>query len=111
MKDSPEWDGQGARLVRDSPMLALSRELPLEEDGSVRFPGGAQVWQVARGASNLGRIARLERRARRVRPAEEDEILERIERERYGVNRGRFSRLDNFLMVAPVRCREGCFAG
>jgi predicted Zn-dependent protease len=107
MKDSPEWDGQGARMVRNSPMLALFRELPLDEDGSVRFPGGAQVWQVARGASDLDRIARLERRARKARPAEEDEILERMARERYGVNRNVFSQLENFLMVARVEAALG----
>lgn len=107
LKDSPEWDGKGARLVRHSPMLALLRELPLEPDGSVRFPGGAQVWQVARGASDLDRISRLERRAKRVRPAEEDEILERMARERYGVERDRFSQLENFLMVARVEAALG----
>ncbi|MFZ5927270.1 MAG: tetratricopeptide repeat protein [Acidobacteriota bacterium] len=107
MKDSPEWDGQAARLVRDSPMLALFRELPLEDDGSVRFPGGAQVWQVARGASGLDRIQRLEKRARRARPAEEDEILERMARERYGVNRQTFSQLENFLMAARVEAALG----
>lgn len=107
LKDSPEWDGKGARLVRHSPMLALLRELPLEPDGSVRFPGGAQVWQVARGASGLDRISRLEKRTRRIRPAEEDEILERMARERYGVERERFSQLENFLMVARVESALG----
>jgi Tfp pilus assembly protein PilF len=107
MKDSPEWDGQGARMVRNSPMLSLFRELPLDEEGSVRFPGGAQVWQVARGASDLDRIARLEKRARKARPAEEDEILERMARERYGVNRNVFSQLENFLMAARVEAALG----
>lgn len=107
MKDSPEWDGQGARQVRDSPILSLLRELPLDEEGGVRFPGGAQVWQVARGASGLDRIQRLERRAQRARPAEEDDILERMARERYGVNRNRFSQLENFLMAARVEAALG----
>ncbi|MCS7043254.1 MAG: hypothetical protein NZR01_10730 [Bryobacteraceae bacterium] len=102
MKDAPEWEGRADRLVRGSSILALFRELPLNEDGSVRFPGGPQVWQVARGTSDLDRIQRLERRARRARPAEEEEILERMARERYSANRERFSQLDNFLMVARI---------
>lgn len=102
MKDAPEWDGRPDRMVRESPIVALFRELPLNTDGSVRFPGGAQVWQVARGASGLDRIQRLERRAQRAKPAEEEEILERMARERYGVHHERFSQLENFLMVARI---------
>lgn len=104
MKDAPEWGGKGGRMVRESPILTLFRELPLEEDGSVRFPGGPQVWQVARGVSDVSRIARLERKAQRARPAEEEEILERMARERYREGRQRFSQLENFLMV--VRMEE-----
>lgn len=102
MRDAPEWDGNAARMVRSSPLLALIRELPLEDDGSVRFPGGAQVWQVARGASDLSRVASLEKRAQKARPAEEERLLEQIARQRYTVDRNRFSQLENFLMAARV---------
>lgn len=104
MREAPESDGEGGRMVRESPILTLFRELPLEEDGSLHFPGGPQVWQVARGVSDVDRIARLERRAQRVKPAEEAEILERMARERYSEGRQRFSQLENFLMV--VRMEE-----
>jgi tetratricopeptide (TPR) repeat protein len=102
MKASPEWDGSAAKMVRRSPLLTLIRELPLEDDGSLRFPGGAQVWQVAKGTSGLSRISSLEKRAQKAKPAEEERLLEQIARQRYTVDQYRFSQLENFLMAARV---------
>jgi predicted Zn-dependent protease len=102
MRDAPEWKAGVGRGVRKSPIVELFRRLPLAGDGSVHFPGGAQVWQVARGSSELDRIEGLARRAQRAQPAEEDAILSRMARRRYEANQERFSPLENFLAVSEV---------
>ncbi len=102
MTDAPEWRAGAERGVRKSPIVELFRRLPLAEDGAVRFPGGAQVWQVMRGSSELDRIERLARRAQRAQPAEEDAILSQMARRRYEAAQERFSQLENFLAVSEV---------
>ncbi len=102
MKDAPEWRAGAQRGVRKSPIVELLRRLPLSEDGTVRFPGGAQVWQVAQGSSELGRIERLATRAQRAQPAEEEAILSQMARRRYETAHERFSQLENFLAVSEV---------
>lgn len=102
MRDAPEWKAGAERGVRKSPIVELFRRLPLADDGAVRFPGGAQVWQVVRGSSELDRIEGLARRAQRAQPAEEEAILSRMARRRYEAAHESFSQLENFLAVSEV---------
>lgn len=101
MRDAPEWSRGADRRVRKSPIADLFRDLPLSDDGRVQFPGGPEVWQVARGTGELSGIARLAKRAQRAKPAEEEAIVERLARERYRVVDLR-SQLENFLAVAQI---------
>jgi tetratricopeptide (TPR) repeat protein len=101
MRDAPEWSRGADRRVRKSPIADLFRDLPLGDDGRVQFPGGPEVWQVARGTGELSGITRLAKRAQRAKPAEEEAIVERLARERYRVV-DRRSQLENFLAVAQI---------
>jgi len=101
MRDAPEWSRGADLRVRKSPIADLFRDLPLSDDGRVQFPGGPEVWQVARGTGELSGIARLVKRAQRAKPAEEEAIVERLARERYRVGDLR-SQLENFLAVAQI---------
>lgn len=101
VRTSSGWGSDVERRRVKNPLAELIRDLPLDSEGRVRFPGAPEVWQVTRGASDLSRLARLARRAARARPAEEEAIIERLARERYEA-RGGHSQLENFLAVAHI---------
>lgn len=100
-RTSSGWGSDVDRRRVKNPLAELIRDLPLDSEGRVRFPGGPEVWQVTRGASDLSRVARLAKRAARAKPAEEEAIIERPARERYDAGGGR-SQLENFLAVAHI---------
>jgi tetratricopeptide (TPR) repeat protein len=100
-RTSAGWGAGPDRRLRRNPLADLFRDLPLDRSGSVRFPGGPEVWQVTRGASDLSRVAKLAKRTRRVQPAEEEAIIERLARERYEVYDSH-SQLENFLAVVHL---------
>lgn len=99
-KSSPEFKEGGRSKVRESPFLELLRELPLDADGKVVFPGGATVWMVARGQADASRLAR--RLPRRVVPAVEDEILIRVVKTKFQTPKGQRSQVDKFLAAARL---------
>ena len=98
-KSSPEFKEGGRTKVRESPFLELLRELPLDADGSVVFPGGAAVWMVARGQADASRLAR--KLPRKAVPDVEDEILIRVAKTKFQTPTGKRSQVDKFL--AAVR--------
>jgi tetratricopeptide (TPR) repeat protein len=84
------------------------REVPLNEDGTVDFPGGAEVWMVAKGqkhsSASITKLAKKVRRA--VAPDDEDEILIRLAGTEYKAEVGHKSELANFIAVVR-QDREG----
>ena len=99
-KSSPEFQDGGRTKVRESPFLELLQELPLDPEGGVAFPGGAEVWMVAKGGADASRLAR--RIHKKVVPDVEDEILVRLARTRFPTPSGARSQVDKFLAVSRL---------
>ncbi len=99
-KSAPEFRQSGRSKVRESPFTELLRQLPLAEDGHVKFPGGAEIWMVAKGAADPTRLAR--RASRRIAPQVEDELLARIARTKFDTVAGRKSQVTKFLATSRI---------
>ena len=88
-------------FVREAPFSSFLREIPLNPDGTVDFPGSPEVWMVAKGSStNTAKM--LKKVSKSVAPDKEDEILLRLAQTRYKSNFSSFSELDNFLAVYHI---------
>jgi len=100
-RESPEAKQGGGRRVYEESVGPFLRQVPLDSDGSVDFPGSPEVWMVAKGQStSASRTAQLLKKAhKKAAPDVEDEILVRLARTRYGHQR---SELDNFLAVVRI---------
>ena len=84
------------------------REVPLT-DGSVDFPGGPEVWLVAKGQSHSAAATQslLKKAHKAVAPDVEDEILLRLAGARYNDRAEQISELDNFVAAVRIdRARE-----
>ncbi len=91
-------------MTRDTGFIEFLRDIPLDGDGSVNFPGAAEIWMVAKGTtrSSSSTAKLLKKASRAAAPDEEDEVLIRMARTRYQ-NRGeRHSELDNFIAVSRI---------
>jgi hypothetical protein len=95
---------EGVYLRKDDQFARLAREIPLDADGNVRFPGSDRVWMVAgRGSENVADLPKLLQRAGRITPDAEDEILlDMLEREYRNDLHVRFRRIQNFLTVVGI---------
>ena len=99
--ESPDVKQAGGRRLYGDTLGAFFRQIPLDDDGAVEFPGSPEVWMVAKGqSSSESRTAHLLKKAhKKAAPDVEDEILLRLARTRYGHQR---SELDNFLAVVRI---------
>ncbi len=97
-------EAHAGRRNRRASFAEFLRDIPLNADGSVDFPGSAEVWTVARGESKSSdKSEKMLRKVRKaVAPDVEDEILIRIASTRYKVGADRTTELDNFLAVARI---------
>jgi hypothetical protein len=95
---------KGAFVRREDQFVRLARELPLNADGNVEFPGSARVWSVSRGGSeNVVDVEDLIRQAGRASSLGEDEILlEMLNRTYDGGHSRTFRQIENFLAVVRV---------
>jgi tetratricopeptide (TPR) repeat protein len=100
--DAPELRQGVDRRARATPVIDFLRQIPLDEEGSVVFPGDPTVWQVARGQSGLRQVDRLAKRMARARPADEDEILTRIARQTYSAGQVRHTMTANFMSLVRI---------
>ena len=85
--------------------LRFLREVPLNEDLSVDFPGSPEVWMVAKGLkSTTNSVAKMTRKMKRAAaPDDEDQILIRLATTEYKTNVGLAqSELSNFIVVARI---------
>jgi tetratricopeptide (TPR) repeat protein len=92
------------RPNRNGSFAGFLREIPLNEDSSVDFPGGPEVWMVAKGGSKTANQSQklLQKVRKAVAPDLEDEILLRIASTVYSVGAAKATELDNFLAVAHI---------
>lgn len=67
--DSPEAQVQAGQLPQGTTVFEFFRDIPLTEDGHVRFPGSPEVWMVVKGQStSTSRNEKLLRKASRTPP-------------------------------------------
>ncbi|MGO4880061.1 MAG: tetratricopeptide repeat protein [Bryobacteraceae bacterium] len=100
-RQAPEIARGAGKEVLLTSFFDVLREVPLDADGSVVFPGSPEVWLVAKGQVNsVARTNKLLKKVSKVAaPDEEDEILLRLARTRYKATE---SELDNFLAVVRI---------
>jgi hypothetical protein len=102
--------GAGLFSRKEDQFARLAREIPLDADGNVRFPGSDRVWMVATGGSTetVSDVRKLLQRAGRVRtPDAEDEILlDLLERDYTDERHRTFRRIQNFLAVVHIEAHR-----
>ena len=103
-RDSHDIAAGAEKLAQTSSFLDFLRTIPLDTDGSVLFPGGPEVWVLAKGNStSVTKTAKMARKLARVTvPEQEDEILLRLAGTRYVAAGDRASELDNFVAVVHI---------
>ncbi len=102
-REAPEL-GDGSAAMRGSSFAEFFREIPLDAQGKVYFPGSPKVWMVARGEVSSGRLTG---KLSRVAPPElEDEILLRLARTRFETAGGARTQLEKFVAVARIDARR-----
>jgi hypothetical protein len=92
------------RIGGSGAFVEFLREIPLNDDLSVDFPGSAEVWMVAKGANaSASSVAKMTRKMKRsVAPDSEDEILVRLATSEYNAQAGADSELANFIATVHI---------
>jgi len=100
-RQSPEMARGASRESIATSFFDVLREVPLDADGGVQFPGSPELWLVAKGQVNsvTRSTKNLKKVSKVVAPDEEDEILLRLARTRYKTT---LTELDNFLAVVRI---------
>ena len=93
-----------AVIRRDVHFRDLAHELPLDDQGNIRFPGSVRIWLGAKGEASIARQVpdRLGDASRRVVPEIEDEVLLRMLDTRCEVDGARFNRVETFLALVRL---------
>ncbi len=102
-RESPDVAQGAARSTQSSPVVEFLREVPLDSDLHVLFPGSPEVWMLAKGKSSTAGATKLVKKlSRTTAPDQEDVILIRILRMRYVVTGAKLSESDNFVAVVRI---------
>jgi tetratricopeptide (TPR) repeat protein len=103
-KDSGEIGAGAERPARSVSFTEFLRETPLDSDLHVLFPGGPEVWTLAKGnSSSVAQTGKLVKKLSRITaPEQEDEILDRLARTQYLMRGEKLSELDNFVAVVRI---------
>ncbi len=103
-RQSTQIGGRQSRDYGSASIEDLFRELPLDGQGRILFPGGPEVWLVAKNKSSS--VASTDRRAgnlsRVATPEVEDDILLRLIRNEYGQTGTHMGAWENFLAGVRV---------
>jgi len=96
-----------AAQAQDSAWIELLREIPLDSEGSVHFPGGPQVWLGAEGASHVrGQRVNAPKSGAATTAQLEEEILLRLTRAYYVRDLVKRSELQNLLAVVRLQAHR-----
>jgi tetratricopeptide (TPR) repeat protein len=103
-RDSAQVEAKTARNVESASIEDLFRELPIDAEGHLEFPGAPEVWMVAKGKSNSVQTTdrRLKKLSRVTTPEVEDEILLHLIKSEYNQNHTRYGNWQNLLAVLRV---------
>jgi tetratricopeptide (TPR) repeat protein len=108
-RDSDQVDHKIGRTFGTASIEDLFREIPIDSDGRLEFPGGPEVWMVAKGKS--GSVETTERRLKKLSrvttPELEDEILLRLLKGMYRQGGARYQEWQNLLAVVRVDAVRG----
>ena len=103
-RESAEMRRGAEHRLNSSSFVEFLREVPLNEDGSVDFPGAPEVWMIAKGhnaaSSSVAKMTRKLKRA--AAPDDEDEILIRLANTEYKMQNREQSELANFVAVSRL---------
>ncbi|MEO8658410.1 MAG: hypothetical protein ABI693_08060, partial [Bryobacteraceae bacterium] len=95
------------RPPRDDSFSEFLSETPVDDEGHVEFPGGPEVWLVAKGTSREGGLNRLQKRMSKVTvPEEEDAILLRLASLEYTFHGVKRTELDNLVAVSRIEAHR-----
>ncbi len=108
-KDSVQGSNKFSRTFGSASIEDLLRELPIDEQGRMEFPGGPEVWMVAKTKSNSvdATQKRLKKLSRVTTPEVEDEILLDLIGKGYRQNRYQFEAWQNLLAAVRVETARG----
>src|SRR5262249_3172436 len=103
-RDSWQVEHRSIRQMGESTLNDLFRELPIDEEGHLEFPGSPEVWMVAKGKSNSVQSAdrRLKKLSRVTTPGGEEEIMLRLMRKEFSLNQSHVGSWQNLLAVVRV---------
>jgi hypothetical protein len=103
-RDSDQVDRKTVRKFGTASIEDLFREVPIDSEGRFEFPGGPEVWMLAKGKS--GSVETTERRLKKLSrvttPEVEDEILLRLLKNSYRQGNVRYEEWQNLLAVMRV---------
>jgi len=107
-RDSDQVDRKIGRAFGTASIEDLFREIPIDTEGRFEFPGGPEVWMLAKGKS--GSVETTERRLKKLSrvttPEVEDEILLRLLKNSYRQGNVKYEEWQNLLAVVRVDQRR-----
>ena len=103
-RDSGEMAAGAEKGTRNFSFTSFLREVPIDAELRVLFPGSPEVWTLAKGnSSSLSKTAKMVKKLSRVTaPEQEDEILIRLAKTRYKLAQESQSELDHFVAVVRI---------
>jgi hypothetical protein len=103
-RDSADMRRGGEHRIGAGAFVEFLREIPVNDDLTVDFPGSAEVWMVAKGRSaTASSLAKMNRKMKRsVAPESEDAILVRLANSAYKSEKGEESELANFIATVHI---------
>jgi tetratricopeptide (TPR) repeat protein len=108
-RDSDQVDRKTGRTFGTASIEDLFREIPIDSEGRFEFPGGPEVWMLAKGKS--GSVETTERRLKKLSrvttPEVEDEILLRLLKNSYRQGGVKYEEWQNLLAVVRVDRMRG----
>jgi tetratricopeptide (TPR) repeat protein len=103
-RDSAQVERRIGRTFGAASIEDLYREIPIDGEGRLEFPGSPEVWMLAKGKS--GSVETTERRLKKLSrvttPELEDEILLRLFKNSYRQTGATYSEWQNLLAVVRV---------
>ncbi len=101
---SPDMMRGPERQTQTTPFVEFLREIPLDDELHVLFPGSPEVWMLAKGkSSSTSQAVKMAKKLSRVTaPEQEDEILIRLAQTRYTAMQEKLTECDNFVAVVRI---------